>query len=227
MIDTFMALWNMGCARKAAGVFSAVLLICICLSLLLVTNGTPGGWPFFRGEGQHSGNSVGRLATSTATVDTMSRDGLTATATASLAGQLPCTPESVSVTPTSSWMRGGNGQSNDGSGMPQLNATPDPVAHPTPSVIAVASATATKTVIATATAQATVTPTAQATPISTVKPTHVGTAMATRQATGGIKAGKRRGAVVESTTRRKEMVAEAASMQAGKGVDTGANCLSR
>ncbi len=214
MVDTIMALWNLifrknvaqyAIARQrrfwAIPLMLALLLICISISLLLVTVG--GAWPFLLHTGKNPNGSSKTGSRITLTV-------VTAQSTASATSSVPATvtpivtstvatclgtPTTISshgipATPTASHGQGGKGKQP---------STPTPVPtqpspQPTPPIISISpivnitppsTPTATPTVTPSPTASPTpgVTPTATATPSPTETPSPAATATATATTT--------------------------------------------
>jgi hypothetical protein len=189
MIDTLMAIWNRGYGGRGILVALAFLLICISISLLLVTAGN--SWSALW---HHDGPPVAQGTTISAASLTATAQSQLKASTASVTPVIhpptvaptsnPClltsTVEKTSrftITPTV--YQGGGGYL--ASPTPTSRPRPMPTATPRPHPTATPSPTPAVTPTATATATSTPTPavTATNTPTPTVTPTPTGTATGT------------------------------------------------
>ncbi|HLJ32932.1 MAG TPA: hypothetical protein VKU38_04740 [Ktedonobacteraceae bacterium] len=208
MIDTLMAIWNRGYGGRGILVSLAFLLICISISLLLVTVGN--SWSALW---SHHG-SPARADT------TLSAAAMTATAQSQLKVATPggtplvylptitpttnpclLTPTTgkashVLISPTSQHGTGGHSASPTPTPTPYPRPTATATPHPrptntpaptaTPTAIATATGTPPPTPSPTATATSTPSPTATATDTPTATPTVTSTAILTATPTVGI-----------------------------------------
>ena len=206
MIDTLMALWNRGYSGRGALVSMTFTIICISISLLLVTGGS---WASLFRHGPTAQRSIVSAVNLTATAqssgfqpvadNTVTIVAPTITATTSPCATVsPSSRKTPSIHSSATAYRSGSGYPGRPTPTPTrprptptpVRATPTPQPTPTegstPTVTPTLTATATATPVITPTPTNTATPTPTATPTDTPTPIVTATVGATATATSTV-----------------------------------------
>src|SRR5579875_604713 len=203
MIDTLMALWNRGYGGRSIGVFFAFILICISISLLLITSGVSLLFDLAHGGPPQNRRTFVNSASLTASA----RPPATGPTVAPAATTTPCllTPLPDKTATAGARNKGGNtfprrSTGTPGQGGPRVTptvkatSTPRPQPRPTPTlaptVMPTTIPTATPTPIPTTTPSptptVTVTPTSTTTPVENPTPVDTPTPTLTPTGTTGV-----------------------------------------